>query len=159
MNTFNNDIKVSFIKSLSTQQCKRKVTDIGMDLLSRRQIRVCLKGAFPPHPTLAGRVVCGSTSGSSPKNPDKVWGPPTAGVGVGGNQSSSFQSSSLWALIGNEIKTSPDVVCCFPVAQAGFAPHPFWFQKLIKVTIQVENSLHRQFWRIHMGGEQHYPNE
>lgn len=57
-----------------------------------------------------------------------------------------------WTLMSN-VNTSPSVVCCFPLAKPSFVPHA----EVIKVAIQVENSLHRQFGRIHISGGQHYP--
>lgn len=146
----------AFIKVLSTPYSTREnLHTLKWICQSRRQMSILSKGSFlSPYPKPAGRKVALPLFPLQ-KSLDKVWGSPTAGVLVGGNHLSAPHSSCPFTLIG--IKTNPDVIYCFPITHASFFPHPIWLVKFIKVTIQVENSLHSQFWRIHMDGEQHYP--
>lgn len=117
------NITAHFIKVLSTPYSTREnLHTLKWICQSRRQMSILSKGTFlSPYPKPAGRTVALPLFPLQ-KSLDKVWGSPKAGVLVGGNHLSAPHSSCPLTLIGNVIKTNPDVIYCFPITHTSFFP-------------------------------------
>lgn len=154
--TFKINIKVSFTKGLAIQQCTRGKLYIWNEFVTKKANMDMFKGCVSlPLPYAWRQSFLWLSQSPFQKHLDKIWGPSRTGVLVGGNHLSDFHSSSLLNIDGKHNQDKRWCCWLFFCCASYFVSHPMWLLKLIKVTIQEENSLHRQFWRIHIGKGKH----